>query len=205
MSFHQYRKSHCGDKTVVRSSYLHNGISHTGEMSSLYWIRALVVIFALDNCVTIALNNGFALTWILCVIAQTTGTLSSVHHPWNNTRYPIEILSQLAWFIHENDFEGVLSMNTHYYLIADELKTLVSEAGIKYNMPIAVLIQWPCLSSSKSNNRWHRWVTWCNVQTLVHAVCSNRWLPVVKEMVATVIFENGFCVVTIISIVYGTR
>ena len=27
----QYRKSHCGDKTVVRSSYLHNGISYTGK------------------------------------------------------------------------------------------------------------------------------------------------------------------------------
>ena len=29
MSPYQYRKSHCGDKTVVRSSYLHNGISYT--------------------------------------------------------------------------------------------------------------------------------------------------------------------------------
>ena len=43
MLSYQYRKSHCGDKTVVRSSYLHNGISYTGKMSSLYWIRALVV------------------------------------------------------------------------------------------------------------------------------------------------------------------
>ena len=34
MSFCQYRKSHCGDKTVVRSSYLHNGISYTGKMAS---------------------------------------------------------------------------------------------------------------------------------------------------------------------------
>ena len=34
----QYRKSHCGDKTVVRSSYLHSGISYTGKMVSLYWI-----------------------------------------------------------------------------------------------------------------------------------------------------------------------
>ena len=42
MSSYQYRKSHCGDKTVVRSSYLHNGISYTGKMSSLYWIEALV-------------------------------------------------------------------------------------------------------------------------------------------------------------------
>ena len=44
MSSHQYRKSHCGDKTVVRSSYPHNGISYTGKMTSLYWIRSLVVI-----------------------------------------------------------------------------------------------------------------------------------------------------------------
>ena len=38
MSSYQYRKSHCGDKTVVRSSYLHNGISYTGKMTSIYWI-----------------------------------------------------------------------------------------------------------------------------------------------------------------------
>ena len=43
MSSYQYRKSHCGDKTVVRSSYLHNGISYAGKMSSLYWIRALMI------------------------------------------------------------------------------------------------------------------------------------------------------------------
>ena len=40
MSSYQYRKSHCGDKTVVRTSYLHNGVSYSGKMSSLYWIRA---------------------------------------------------------------------------------------------------------------------------------------------------------------------
>ena len=42
MLSYQYRKSHSGDKTVVRSSYLHNGISYTGKMTSLYWIRAMV-------------------------------------------------------------------------------------------------------------------------------------------------------------------
>ena len=41
MSSYQYRKSHCVDKMVVRSSYLHNGISYTGKMTSLYWIKAL--------------------------------------------------------------------------------------------------------------------------------------------------------------------
>ena len=40
MSSYQYRISHCGDKTVVRSSYVHNGNSYTGKTTSLYWIRA---------------------------------------------------------------------------------------------------------------------------------------------------------------------
>ena len=43
MPSYQYRKSHCGDKTVVRSSYLDNRISYTGNMTSLYWIRAQVL------------------------------------------------------------------------------------------------------------------------------------------------------------------
>ena len=33
---HPYRESHCGDKTVVRSSYLHNGSSYTYKMTSLH-------------------------------------------------------------------------------------------------------------------------------------------------------------------------
>ena len=38
MSSYQYRKSYCGDKIILRPSYLHNGISYIGKMSSLYWI-----------------------------------------------------------------------------------------------------------------------------------------------------------------------
>ena len=34
MSSYQYRKFHCGDKTILRPSYLHNGISYTGKMTS---------------------------------------------------------------------------------------------------------------------------------------------------------------------------
>ena len=37
MSSYQYSKSHCEDQTVVRSSYLHNGVSYTGKWTSLYW------------------------------------------------------------------------------------------------------------------------------------------------------------------------
>ena len=39
MPSYQYRNSHCGDKTILRPSYLHNGISYTGKTTSLYWIR----------------------------------------------------------------------------------------------------------------------------------------------------------------------
>ena len=41
MPSYQFRKSHYGDKTVVRSSYLQNRISYTGKTASLYWIRVL--------------------------------------------------------------------------------------------------------------------------------------------------------------------
>ena len=44
MTSHQYRKSHCCDKTILQPSYLHNGISYTGKTTSLYWIRALMAI-----------------------------------------------------------------------------------------------------------------------------------------------------------------
>ena len=37
---YQHRKSHCGDKAILRPSYLRNGISYTGKMVSLLWIRA---------------------------------------------------------------------------------------------------------------------------------------------------------------------
>ena len=42
MSSYQYRKSHCGDKTILRPSYLHNGISYTGKTTSLYGIGAQI-------------------------------------------------------------------------------------------------------------------------------------------------------------------
>ena len=49
MSSYQYRKSRCGDKTVVRSSYLHNGVSYPGKIASLYWFSPLEVL-CLEIC-----------------------------------------------------------------------------------------------------------------------------------------------------------
>ena len=44
MTSYQYRKSHCGDKTILRPSYLHNGISYTGKTTSLYWIGPCILL-----------------------------------------------------------------------------------------------------------------------------------------------------------------
>ena len=69
---YQYRKSHCGDKTILRPSYLHNGISYTGKTTSLYWIRAQIIIKATHYIVqwlhwlaawTICIFNTFLLVY----------------------------------------------------------------------------------------------------------------------------------------------
>ena len=77
MSSYQYRKSHCRDKTVVRSSYLHNGISYTGKMSSLYWIRSLIRRWQYENVLvrlTVDINTvlyfvSFDINILLCYVS----------------------------------------------------------------------------------------------------------------------------------------
>ena len=49
MPSYQYRKSHCGNKTILRPSYLHNGIFYTGKTTSLHQIRALVLSTTLSQ------------------------------------------------------------------------------------------------------------------------------------------------------------
>ena len=40
-----YKKSHYGDKTVIRSFNLHNGVSYMGKMASLYQISPQDVVY----------------------------------------------------------------------------------------------------------------------------------------------------------------
>ena len=63
MSSYLYRKSHCGDKTVVRSSYLHNGISYTGKMSSLYWTGAHWWALLAEDISYFPLISQFLILW----------------------------------------------------------------------------------------------------------------------------------------------
>ena len=73
MPSYQYRKSHCGDKTILRPSYLHNGISYTGKMTSLYWIRAQFVIrfSRLFRTASVAANLGWSTGWSPWTSAMT--------------------------------------------------------------------------------------------------------------------------------------
>ena len=73
MTSYQYRKSHCGDKTAVRSSYLHNGIFYTGKMSSLYWTRAQVPISESGQC-----NSSHYSDVIMSVMASQITSVSIV-------------------------------------------------------------------------------------------------------------------------------
>ena len=41
---YQYKKSNCGDKTILRQPYLHDGISYTGKATYLYQIGALMSV-----------------------------------------------------------------------------------------------------------------------------------------------------------------
>ena len=68
MSSYQYKKSQCGDKTILRPSYLHNGICYTGKIISLYWIRALPggVVTSAGLMVTSSDGNIFRVAGQLC-------------------------------------------------------------------------------------------------------------------------------------------
>ena len=94
MTFYQYRKSHCGDKTILRPSYLHNRISYTGKITSLYWIRAQGVI------IDMYLQAFKCLFWISKETQLVTIALTDV--PATNLGIPVPLrsrhfLSQKLW------------------------------------------------------------------------------------------------------------
>ena len=68
MSSYQYRKSHCGDKTVVRSSYLHNGISYIGKTTSVYWIRAQFYMYVTTHLLILLLVISISNRGQMCLL-----------------------------------------------------------------------------------------------------------------------------------------
>ena len=89
MLSYQYRKSHCGDKMILRPSYLHNGISYTGKTTSLYWIRALIAQALLID-VDIA-------------VAECKTAVSLVHWQWRLCN--LVLCHQYEWYFKSASYE----------------------------------------------------------------------------------------------------
>ena len=105
---YQFRKSHCGDKTVVRSSYLHNGIYYTGKISSLYWIRAMEAISITDK-----MSYG--------KISQRLESVRLVSL-WNSAVRCLKISDQLENFTH-----GSCTFDSLWHLIIRQFYTELNQ------------------------------------------------------------------------------
>ena len=93
MPSYQYRKFHCGDKTILRPSYLHNGISYTGKTTSLYWIRALNALREPHDVFRVAELVTTSIMWCHDDIwhrkaCQITGSLSRKPRPLFTKKTP---------------------------------------------------------------------------------------------------------------------
>ena len=83
LSSYQYRKSDYGDKTILRPSYLHNGVSYTGKMTSLYWIRVQGVCMSSVPCKP-------TLKWIGCFFCYRERP-SDWNIVWNVLHIPVKL------------------------------------------------------------------------------------------------------------------
>ena len=93
MSSYQYRKSHCGDKRVVRSSYLQIGISYTGKMAFLYWTNPWWQIYASINCNIIGPGNGSSPVWCHAITETIAGLCITSITDWSMTNAYISVVS----------------------------------------------------------------------------------------------------------------
>ena len=177
MSSYQYRKSHCGDKTVVRSSYPHNGISYIGKMSSLYWISLLNVIS-------------------LVIYVHYSGTILGMDSA-NERRHYIATSFLIDWAHTQNDscylrfctFGFIVAITgrfTHIYFTHTDVMTRLpkcswSNLELKtYMQPIRISIR-PKQTQAKQNQA---------ISILYGAYCKHIHLPA-SEAAATASETKG--------------
>ena len=71
MASYHYMKSHCGDNTAIRLSYLQTGISYTGKTTSLHWIPHTIVLNILHPAVDVRIKYSSENIWITTQLAST--------------------------------------------------------------------------------------------------------------------------------------
>ena len=152
MSSYQYRKSHCGDKTVVRSSYLHNEISYTGKMTSLYWIGAQMSIYIILSQSSLHMIDPHGSPKNYC-----DSSSSDFHLSTNHLGYPPILAStKVAHYISLtsnaiNDGFTIcywLSLN-HYFLYIEHYRYLLETLDFGFGFTTTAL-KWfvQCIASS---------------------------------------------------------
>ena len=117
---YQYRKSHCGDETVLGSSYLNNGISYTSKVASLYWTNPLVMarFFSLEmtKIYLVCRNWGKGMgyhKWMKCHF------IFAVPFVFYWISYFIQPYCSWTWLYHRNNIKQkiklrVYVMNKHW-------------------------------------------------------------------------------------------
>ena len=97
MTSYQYKKSNCGDKMILWLAYLHNEISYTGKMTSLYWIRALGISrYVLDLVPPKHSSDGGN---VLCM-CNSINSLAPGKFEWNFRHLIFQIISVIdGWVV----------------------------------------------------------------------------------------------------------
>ena len=147
----QYRKSHCGDKTILRPSYLHSEISYTGKITSLYWIRALsyhLMNFGLliDWCASTGLIE-FSLIYmkipeiniwwyIICTKCHFQLSRKDRIYFW---LIDFRILLQEHTFNLRSPFIKVHVIHEHYYLISSSCRLFGAKPLSKHMLSLCQL------------------------------------------------------------------
>ena len=94
MSSYRYRKSHCGDKTVIRSSYLHNGISYTTSIGN-----PIVVIRRSKDRLISTMGFPILVRWHLYTESPSWIQLHNWQKSWRN------LTMKWLWWFHKNAYE----------------------------------------------------------------------------------------------------
>ena len=138
MTPYQYRKSYCGDKTILRPSYLHNGIFH--GKTSLYWLGALYVLLTwrIDYCRKEKQQKGLLGKYPLVNATLMSNRYSKYNYIWKSLKkriapkYFLFLLCVHGSLIHDHDQWAKSSTNI-FQSYSPRLFSSLSTRGVDYN------------------------------------------------------------------------
>ena len=172
MSSYRYRKSHCGDKTIVRSSYLHNGISYAGKMTFLYWIRAMVPFYWHKFTLILIWINKYIYCYKVC---------DEITHPFPNVNYvTVEVWECISNFIPHLTMHVVNypCCDWNWYLLVNGAteRIIITCLGILSNITDIWFVQIHVirflLMVVSAHHRWHTVVRNSNVNYVIIALSA---------------------------------